>query len=185
MARPLAKSPFVLLALALWILACPASLAEDHDPDALNEQVSELIEQGRYQEAIFIAERALEVAKRTRGSEDPETADALSTLGLLFKKIGDYAKAERLYQEALRICQKVLGPERPETATILNNLASLYQDMGEYAKAEVQREWLVQLRDGKGPKFDKVKDAIDGRCGLLAQAVNLAGPFIMSSQGNP
>ena len=50
--------------------------------------------------------------------------------------------------------------------------------------AEVQREWLVQLRDGKGPKFDKVKDAIKGRGGL-AQAVNLAGPFIMSSQGKP
>ena len=52
------------------------------------------------------------------------------------------------------------------------------------ALAEVQRDWLVQLRDGKGPKFDKVKDAINGRGGL-AKAVNLAGPFIMSSQGKP
>ena len=52
------------------------------------------------------------------------------------------------------------------------------------ALAEVQREWLVQLRDGEGPKFDAVKDAIKGRGGL-AKAVNLAGPFIMSSQGKP
>jgi CHAT domain-containing protein len=52
------------------------------------------------------------------------------------------------------------------------------------ALAEVQREWLVQLRDGKGPKFDKVKDSINGRGGL-SKAVNLAGPFIMSSQGEP
>ena len=37
------------------------------------------------------------------------------------------------------------------------------------ALAEVQRKWLVKLRTEKG----------------LAQAVNLAGPFIMSSQGNP
>ena len=36
------------------------------------------------------------------------------------------------------------------------------------ALAEVQRNWLVKLRTDKG----------------LAQAVNLAGPFIMSSQGN-
>jgi hypothetical protein len=36
------------------------------------------------------------------------------------------------------------------------------------ALAEVQRDWLVKLRTEKG----------------LAQAVNLAGPFIMSSQGN-
>jgi tetratricopeptide (TPR) repeat protein len=37
------------------------------------------------------------------------------------------------------------------------------------ALAEVQRKWLLKLRTEKG----------------LAQAVNLAGPFIMSSQGNP
>jgi CHAT domain-containing protein len=37
------------------------------------------------------------------------------------------------------------------------------------ALAEVQRNWLVKLRSEKG----------------LAQAVNLAGPFIMSSQGKP
>jgi len=37
------------------------------------------------------------------------------------------------------------------------------------ALAEVQRKWLVKLRSEKG----------------LAQAVNLAGPFIMSSQGKP
>jgi CHAT domain-containing protein len=37
------------------------------------------------------------------------------------------------------------------------------------ALAEVQRNWLLKLRSEKG----------------LAQAVNLAGPFIMSSQGKP
>ena len=37
------------------------------------------------------------------------------------------------------------------------------------ALAKVQREWLVKLRKEKG----------------LASAVNLAGPFIMSSQGKP
>jgi tetratricopeptide (TPR) repeat protein len=136
MARLLAKSPIVLLALGLWIVACPVSWAEDDDPSALNQQVKQLIEQGKYQEAIPIAERALEVAKRTRGSEHPETADALNNLGLLFNKTGDYAKAEPLYQEALRIRQKVLGPEHPYTALSLNNLGVLYEDMGEYAKAQ-------------------------------------------------
>jgi hypothetical protein len=48
MARPLAKSPFVLLALGLWILACAASLAEDDDPNALNQQVNQLVAQGKY-----------------------------------------------------------------------------------------------------------------------------------------
>jgi hypothetical protein len=37
------------------------------------------------------------------------------------------------------------------------------------ALAKVQREWLVKLKKEQG----------------LAKAVNLAGPFIMSSQGKP
>jgi len=78
---PLAKSPFVLLALSLWILACPASLAKDDDPNALNQQVNQLIEQGKYQEAVPIVERAVEVAKRALGPAYHETADALNNLG--------------------------------------------------------------------------------------------------------
>ena len=41
------KSPFVLLALGLWILVCPASLAEDDDLNALNQQMNQLFEQGK------------------------------------------------------------------------------------------------------------------------------------------
>jgi hypothetical protein len=42
MARPLAKSPLVLFALGFWILTCPASFAKDDDPNALNQQVTQL-----------------------------------------------------------------------------------------------------------------------------------------------
>src|SRR5260370_22252209 len=146
MTRSLAKALSVLLAVGLWILACPASLAEDDDPNALNQQVNQLIEQGKYQEAIPIAERAVEVSKRVRGPEQPETVEALNNLGLLFQKIGDYAKAEPLFQEALRIRQKVLGPEHPDTATSLNNLAGLYYDMGENAKAQPLTQEALQIR---------------------------------------
>jgi hypothetical protein len=58
MARPPAKSPFALLALGLWILACPPSLARTDGLKALNQQVTQLIEQGKYQEAFSIAQRA-------------------------------------------------------------------------------------------------------------------------------
>jgi tetratricopeptide (TPR) repeat protein len=142
MTRPLAKYLLVLMALGLWNLAGPTSLAEDDDPNGLRQ----LIEQGRYQEATPIAERVVEVAKRIRGSEDPETADALHSLGLVFEKIGEYAKAEPLFQEALRIRRKAFGPENPLTAQSLNNLAWLYQAMGEYAKAEPLYQEALRVR---------------------------------------
>ena len=136
----------VFAAIGLWILACPASLAEDDEPKALNQQVDQLIKQGKYREAIPIAEQAVEVAKRTRGQEDPETADALSNLGLLFQIMGDYAEAEPLHQEALRIRQKVLGPEHPDTAQSLNSLGELYVAMHEYAKAEPLYQEALRIR---------------------------------------
>ena len=96
MARPLAKSPFVLLALGLWILACPASQSDDDEFNSLNQQVQTLFKQGKYQEAIPLAEKAVELAKRVYGPEHPDTAPSLNNLAVLYQDMGEYAKAEPL-----------------------------------------------------------------------------------------
>src|SRR6202035_3108035 len=98
MARPLAKSPCVLLALGLLILACPASQSDDDEFNLLNQQVQTLFEQGKYQEAVPLAEKAVEIATRVRGPEDPETATSLNNLAELYQAMGQYAKAEPLLQ---------------------------------------------------------------------------------------
>jgi len=173
MARPLAISSFVLSALGLVILAYLASLTKDDGLDAMNQQINQLIEQEKFQEAIPIAERAVAVAKRVRGSEEPETVDTLNNLGFLFQKIGEYAKAEPLYREVLRIRLKVLGPEDPDTDSSVNNLpfgpknllfapaaaeslanlALLYNDMCEYSKAEpLYQEALRIYQKTLGPQ---------------------------------
>jgi tetratricopeptide (TPR) repeat protein len=136
MVRLLAKSPFVLLALGLLILTCRASQSDDDEFISLNQQVHKLFEQGKYQEAIPLAEKAVELAKRVYGPEHPKTAQSLNNMAELYRVMGEYVKAEPLFKEALQIYQKVLGPEHPDTATCLNNLAGLYGAMGEYAKAE-------------------------------------------------
>src|SRR5271166_688941 len=130
MARTPGKSSLVLLVLSLWILAFPGSMADDNnDPDALNQQVTELIAQWKFQEALQIAREALELAKRTRGLEDPETAAALGNLGFILEKIENYAEAEPLLEEAVRIRRKILGSDHPDTAASLNDLALLYEDL--------------------------------------------------------
>jgi hypothetical protein len=69
MARLLAKSPFVLLALGLWIFSSSACLAKD-DPEALNQRVYKLFAEGKFQEAIPLAEKAVETARHVRGPEE-------------------------------------------------------------------------------------------------------------------
>ena len=85
MARPVAKSPFVLLALGLWILACAASQSDDDEFNLLNQQIQTLYKQGKYREAIPLAGKVVELAKRVYGPEDPKTVTSLNDLGGLYK----------------------------------------------------------------------------------------------------
>ncbi|HTD16176.1 MAG TPA: tetratricopeptide repeat protein, partial [Chthoniobacterales bacterium] len=147
------KSTFVLLALGLIIFGCSATIANDDDLEALKQRIAELSKQGKYQEAIPLAEKLVDITRRLRGPEDTQTATSLNNLAALYYEMGEYAKAEPLYREALRIRQKVLGPEHPDTATSLNNLALLYHEMGEYAKAEpLYREALRICQKALGPE---------------------------------
>src|SRR6516162_5820779 len=124
--RTATKGLLLLLALVLFLGACPRAFPRNDDPDLLNQQVLQLYQEGKYQQAIPIAEKLLAIKKRTRGPEDPDTAQSLNNLAELYRVMGAYEKAEPLYQQALQIYRKALGPEHPDTAVGLNNLAQLY-----------------------------------------------------------
>jgi CHAT domain-containing protein/uncharacterized protein HemY len=133
---PLAKSPWMLFGLGVWISVCPASTAENDDLKALYQKANQLYEQGKDRDAIPVEQKIIEILRRIRGPEHPETAEALYSLGFIFYKLGEYTEAEPLYLQALRIRQKMLGPESPDTASSLNSLATLYDATSQYTKAE-------------------------------------------------
>jgi tetratricopeptide (TPR) repeat protein len=167
MARPLAKSPFVLLALGLWICASSVSLAEDDNLKGLNQRIYKLFGEGKYREAIPLAEKAVEIARRVRGPDHPDTAISLSNLAEFYEALGEYAKAEPPLQEALRIRQKVLGHQHPDIAESLNNLAGLYEAMGEYAKAEPLYQEALQIwQKVSGSEHPDTADGLDNLGGL-------------------
>src|SRR5260221_5761802 len=120
-----AKWLVLLVGLGFFIGECPRSLARNDDPGVLNQQVLQLYQQGKYQEAIPIAKKLLVIQKRVLGPEHPDTVSSLNNLGALYEGMGDYAAAEPLFQQALQIRKKVLGPEHLDTASSLNNLAVL------------------------------------------------------------
>ena len=131
----------VFFAALLYFLQPGPLLNADGEADSaklsfLNKKVVELYQAGKLNEAIPIAQEALELTEKARGPNHTDTAEALNNLALVYYSAGDYAKAEPLYQRSLKIDEKVLGPDHPGTATVLNNLAGLYQSTGDYAKAE-------------------------------------------------
>src|SRR6266498_814312 len=92
----------------------------------LNKQVTELYQAGKFNEAIPIDKKSLELSQIALGPDNPATVQALNNLAELYRSMGNYAKAEPLYQRALNIDEKALGSDHSDTARALNNLAGLY-----------------------------------------------------------
>jgi tetratricopeptide (TPR) repeat protein len=108
----------VVMALLLGLWSLPVQ-AQEPPPQlhALNQQVTQLYEAGKYAEAIPIAQRALELAERQFGPDHPEVGTALNNLAELFRQQRRYFDAEALTERSLSIYEKALGPEHPSVAT--------------------------------------------------------------------
>ena len=91
----------------------------------LSGQVRKLYAEGKYDEAVVVAQEFLRIAETAFGPEHAHTATALNNLAQLYQAQGKYAEAEQLFQRSLAIREKVLGPEHADVAVSLNNLASL------------------------------------------------------------
>ena len=88
--------------MAAPVIAPSVSFAQSTDElSALNRQVSQLHRDGKYAEAIPIAEHYVAVAKEKHGDEHIEYATAIAWLGLIYKAQGRYRQAEPLYKRAL------------------------------------------------------------------------------------
>src|SRR5260370_33938721 len=100
--------------------------------DRLNREVARLYGQGRYEQAVGLANQSCDLARRDLGEAHPHFAQSLNNLAALYRSMGNYAVAEPLYRQALEIWRKALGEEHPDFATSLSNLAELYGSMGNY-----------------------------------------------------
>ena len=89
----------------------------------LKTQYKHKYSQGRYQQGIVLAKKALEIARVYFGKRHPDTLESLNNLATLYQLQGEYGKALPLYKKALRLSQEVLGEKHPNTLNSLNNHA--------------------------------------------------------------
>lgn len=114
--------------------------------EQLNQQVDDLFQQGEYERAIDVAERAIELTRQHMSEEDPLFAAGLNDLARLYDEVGNYAAAMRLYRQSLQIRRKALGENDPDFATSLSNLGDLYREMGDYGSAEELGQQALEVR---------------------------------------
>ena len=133
----------------------------------LNQQVIELYKQGKYSEAIPLAQEALRIRQQVLGKEHADVANSLNNLGLLYQSMGRYQQAEPLYTQALEMKRRLLGDEHPSVANSLNNLAGLYQAMGRYEQAEpLYTQALEIFRRLLGDEHPDVATSLNNLAGL-------------------
>lgn len=112
----------------------------------LHQQAAKLYEEGKYRDAIAVANQVLTIRKTLLGEQHPDTATSLNNLAVFSMEQGDHAKAEPLMRQALAIRKAVLGEQHPTYALSLNNFAELYDAQGEYAKAEPLYRQALEIR---------------------------------------
>jgi tetratricopeptide (TPR) repeat protein/predicted Ser/Thr protein kinase len=108
---------------------------------------------GLYPDARTQLQRALDLFRRTAGSDDPRALRTSSGLGRIAQLQGKYPEAEALLSPTLEAQRRVFGSEHPDTLNSMNNLAIVYNALGRYSQAETLiTEVLETRRRVSGPE---------------------------------
>ena len=131
----------VLAAISVLTLATPAVTEQGAgiEWEILIEEVKRLYRAGKYDRAVIVAKKALEVAEKTVGPDHPDVATSLLGLGTLYDEQGKYEEAEPLYKRALAILEAALGPDHPSVATSFGGALSSCRTKQQGRKARTTR----------------------------------------------
>lgn len=139
----------------------------DAELDALSGQVQQLHRDGKYQQAIGVAERYVEAAKN-RGEDDPAYATAIGWLAHSLQATNQLAHAEPLMRRALAIDEASFGPAHPKVAFRLNNLGLVLMRMNRVVEAEpLLRRGLANYEKSMGPEHANVAVVLNNLAHLL------------------
>lgn len=112
-----------------------------------------LSRQGRYDEALPLAEQAIRLYDSTRGPQSEYAGQSRMTLARIHYDRGDDAAGERYAREALAIYEKVLTPDNPRLADAVSLAAEGAAARGDHAEAKALYARAVAIQDGRRPGY--------------------------------
>jgi len=150
-----------VLALPLAPRATAQPLPEPTEVEQLDAKIEQLSREGRFDEAIPLAEQALSIQERALGPDHPGILKSLNDLAMLYRATGDYADAEAIFERILEITTTAVGPRDPAVAVTINNLGTLYWEQGDRARAVKFIEKALEIwQSSLGPDDPKVAVAL-------------------------
>jgi CHAT domain-containing protein/Tfp pilus assembly protein PilF len=123
---------------------------------------------GRFDEAIVLAEQALDSSQKDLGAEHAAVVMSLALLAQLHDQKHDYDKAEGFYLRALAIANKPNNLLQPDfAATLLNGLGRVYETKGDLLRAEPLYQRALALQEKTlGPQNPMVATTLTNLGGL-------------------
>ncbi len=143
-----------------------AAFAQNESLQELNDSSVRLYEQGKYNEAAQLAERALKGAEESLGPYNPQTAIFLNNLAVIYYAQGKYAEATALYERALGITEQSLGPGHPRVKSLLDGLDKCRQKLSkeEIPEDNDESDEIAEQPDSSPPEeAEQGKASIDDR----------------------
>lgn len=141
----------------------------------LQARFTALQEDGRYKEALPLAEQYLARVEKAFQDKPKILAIAMNDVAVLYRYLGRFADSESLNKRALELREKVLGKDHVDVAMSLTNLGLVYWDLGRYADAEpIYLRALAIYERNLGPNDSQVAIGLHNLAGLYLYQGRLA-----------
>lgn len=169
----------ILILIVLTLAAPGAAVAQGAgqqqaaEDDRLNAEVIRLYREGKYNEALPLAKRLLELREQAPGGGGLKLAYALTNLGNLYARKGLNKEAEPVFTRALAVAEKSGAAETDFAADLDAQLGLLNFEAGKYREAEGFFQRALDLRE-------KLHGAEDAR--LVPALLNLADVNFLRTQ---
>jgi TonB family protein len=113
----------------------------------LATSASKLLDDGKYDDAVVPAKRALQIREKLLPANDIRVSASLSTLGKIYYSKRDYKASREVFQRLLQNQEQNLGPDNVRIAETLDWLAALQHQAGKPDDAEASYKRALALRE--------------------------------------
>jgi TonB family protein len=114
---------------------------------ALNQSAVKLFNEGKYDQAIPLARRALEIREKLLPHNDSQIASSLNNLGELYLATKDYKAARQVVERLLKMQEELFGADDVNLTFTLDRLALLHYAAGNWSESEAAYKRVLALRE--------------------------------------
>jgi len=99
---------------------------------------------GKYQDALDLLERSLEIKMRILKSNDAKLARTYNNLGFLYNRVELFDLALECFDKAKDIMISNFGVDNPETAKVYANIAAIYWSVRDFGKSIECNKYAIE-----------------------------------------